>query len=448
MAIKRNTRRKIGFGFLILFTVLLCVIALPREDILLKKIGIKNSLKIRRGLDLQGGAYLVYEADMSQLEKDAKSSEVLKNAAAVIERRVNPGGTGEVTVRTANGNRIVVELPGVDNPDEANQLIGRTAQLSFFEVSQAATQGQDSSGTGVVPTQVSGKDVRRATVDFQQGATQPIVSLELKGGDSTKKFAELTTKLSQNGNSLVVLLDNQIVFGPANVQDRITNGKAQLSGDFNVKQADEIATLLNAGALPVPVKVVAQQTVGPTLGSLSIKQSILAAAIGLLGVSLFLLIYYRRAGIVAVAALVFYSLLMFVVIKLSVFTPYVIVLSLAGIAGFILSIAVAVDTNILIFERMKEELKRGVSRPSAYEAGFTHAWTSIRDANAATIISCIVLYAFGTPVIKGFAVTLGLGVVLNLITALTTTKVLMRMMVRSKLSATPDWIGAIGKVKK
>lgn len=447
MAIKRNTRRKIGLWFLIIFTALLCVVALPREDIILKKIGIKNPLKIRRGLDLQGGAYLVYEADMSQLEKDANQGEVLKNASAVIERRVNPGGTGEVTVRTANGNRVVVELPGVDSPDQANQLIGRTAQLSFFEVSQAAAQGQDTSGGGVVPTNVSGKDVRRASVDFQQGATEPIVNLEFKGGEATNKFAELTTRLSQNGNQLVILLDNEIVFGPGSVQDPITTGKGQLSGSFTVKQADEIATLLNAGALPVPVKLVAQQTVGPTLGSLSIKQSILAAAIGLLGVSLFLLMYYRRAGVVAVISLVFYSLLMFVLIKLSVFTPYVIVLSLAGIAGFILSIAVAVDTNILIFERMKEELKRGATRQSAYEAGFTHAWTSIRDANAATIISCIVLYLFGTPVIKGFAITLGLGVVLNLITALTATKVLMRIMVRSKWSSATDWIGKIGKAQ-
>lgn len=448
MAIKRNTRRKIGFWFLIFSALLLFVIALPREDIILSKLGIKNSLKIRRGLDLQGGAYLVYEADMSQLEKGSNAGEVLKNAAAVIERRVNPGGTGEVTVRTANGNRIVVELPGVDNPDNANKLIGRTAQLSFFEVAQSSGNGEDNPGASAIPTQVSGKDVRRATVDFQQSATQPIVNLEFKGGDSTKKFAELTSRLSQNGNQLVILLDNEVVFGPGNVQDPITNGKGQLSGGFTVKQADEIATLLNAGALPVPVKVVAQQTVGPTLGSLSIKQSLLAASIGLLGVTLFLLIYYRRAGVVAVAALVFYSLFMLVVIKLSAFTPYVIVLSLAGIAGFILSIAVAVDTNILIFERMKEELTRGVTRPSAFEAGFTHAWTSIRDANAATMISCAVLYIFGTPVIKGFAITLGLGVVLNLITALTTTKVLMRRMVRSNLSAREDWIGKVEGAEK
>ncbi len=448
MAVNKKTKRKIAIALLVITTLIIGIIALPREDVILKKIGIDTTLKVRRGLDLQGGAYLVYEADMSQLEKGSNQSEVLKNAAAVIERRVNPGGTGEITVRTANENRIVVELPGVDNPDQANSVIGRTAQLSFYEVSQQPTPGQENSSAGVVATNVSGKDVRRASVSFQQGSTKPIIELEFKGGESTKKFASLTTKLSQNGNALVVLLDNEVVFGPANVQDPIINGKGQLTGEFTAKQADEIATLLNAGALPVPVKVVAQQTIGPSLGSLSIKQSLLAAAMGLIGVALFMLMYYRRAGIVAVVALIFYSLFMFAIIKLSVFTPYVIVLSLAGIAGFILSIAVAVDTNILIFERMKEELKKGASRPSAFEAGFTHAWTSIRDANAATIISCVVLYIFGTPVIKGFAITLGLGVVLNIFTALTATKVLMRIMVRSKWSESKDWIGKVGKVAR
>lgn len=441
MGLKRATRRRIGLGALGIVVLGLALLAWPREDLLLRRVGVEpaaEGLKLRRGLDLQGGVYLVYEAKLENGgAEDLKAKEVLDNTVAVIERRVNPGGTAEVSVRTASNNRIVVELPGVSDPDKAKQLIGRTAQLQFYEVNNSDPT------SGVLPTDLSGQDVKRANVDFAPGTgAKPVVSLELKGGESADKFSRLTSALSQSGNLLVTLLDEEVVFGPATVQEPITTGKAQLSGDFDVKQAKEIATLLNAGALPVPVELVAQQVVGPTLGADSIKQSLLAAVIGLVSISLFLLIYYRLIGVVAIGSLIIYGLAMLVIFKLSVLTPYVLVLSLAGIAGFILSIAVAVDTNILIFERFKEELKRGLEPIIGFEEGFTHAWASIRDANAATLISSAILYNFGTPVIRGFALTLGLGVVVNLLVAQTVTKLLMRSLARTRATRLRSWIGS------
>ncbi|MBI4101152.1 protein translocase subunit SecD [Candidatus Microgenomates bacterium] len=440
MGVGSVRRRRLGLGALLLVTTILVILALPREDVVLKKIGIDEPLKIRRGLDLQGGVYLVYEADMASLPQDqsAKTSDVLNNARAVIERRVNPGGAGEAIVQTAAGNRVVVQIPGLADPAEAISTIGKTALLEFYEVT---TQGQDASAQGLIPTDVSGKDVQRATVDFQPQTNQPIVSLQLKGGDSTQKFGDLTTRLAGSPNLLVTLLDGEVVFGPATVQQPITNGQAQLSGNFTVKEAKQIATLLNAGALPVPIKLVAQATIGPTLGALSIKHSLVAAMIGLLSVAAFLLIYYRWAGLVAMAALIFYSLALASIIKLSVFTPYVMVITLAGIAGFILSIAVAVDANILILERVKEELAAGSNPVKAMVGGFDHAWTSIRDANATTIISSFILYVFGTPLIKGFALTLGVGVALSLLTVVTVSKLLLRTLSRSRLVERPGWVG-------
>lgn len=414
-------------------TFIVAAIAAPREDVLLEKIGVNKTLKVRRGLDLQGGAYLVYEADMTQLPQGSNSGQVLNNAKAIIERRVNPGGGGEAIVQTGNGNRIIVQIPGIDDPEAAKQTIGRTAQLNFYEVSGGE------GGSQLTPTDVSGKDVDKATAGANAQTGKPEVTLNFRGGESTTKFAQLTERLSGSSSQLVTVLDDQIVFGPANTEP-IPNGQAQLSGNFDLKGAKEIATLLNAGALPVPISLVAQQTIGPTLGALSIKQSVVAAAIGLLCVSLFLIIYYRLAGLASVGSLVFYTLLMITVIKLSALTPYTMVLTLAGIAGFILSIAVVVDANILILERVKEEMLRGSSSVLAFEDGFVHAWTSIRDANAATAISCIILYNFGTAIIKGFALTLGVGVVLSLLTALVVSKLLLRLLVRSHWASSPSWI--------
>lgn len=432
-------RRRIKLGLLIVVTLVLAVMAWPREDAVLSQLGVDSNLKIRRGLDLQGGVYLVYEAEIGSTDQ-ASSAEILKNAAAVIERRVNPGGAGEAIVQTASANRIVVQIPGLDDPAQALATIGRTAQLEFYEV----TEGE--AGAQLGRTAVNGQDVRRATINFGQTG-QPTVSLELKSGQSADEFAELTTRLAGTSTSLVAILDDQIVFGPAGVQTPITDGRAELSGNFTVKEANEVTTLLNAGALPVPVKLVAQQTIGPTLGELSVKESLVASVVGLLAVSIFLVVYYRWAGLMVVGALAFYTMALMSIIKLSVFTPYVIVLTLAGIAGFILSVAVAVDANVLIIERIKEELEAGQTPLAAAQAGFEHAWHSIRDANATTIISAFILYQFGAPLIKGFALTLGVGVAISLATAFSVSRLLLKTLARSRLSATTTWVGLKGERK-
>ncbi|MBI3983694.1 protein translocase subunit SecD [Candidatus Microgenomates bacterium] len=442
---RRRWWRRLRIGLLLTVGLFLAMLAWPRENVLLKPIGIDEPLKVRRGLDLAGGVQLVWQAKLDQLEAGSNPDEVVKNAAAAVERRANPGGAGESIVQTAAGGRIIVQIPGATNPKEAIDLIGKIAELKFYEV----TGGGDStatSGQQLIPTPVTGSDIKRVTVDFQQPTGQPVVSFEFKGGQSTEEFATLTARLSQSGAALVALLDDQPVFNPAQVQNAITDGRAQLSGNFTVKRAREITTLLNAGALPVPIELVAQQTVGPTLGDLAVKQSLVAALVGLFAVSIFLLWYYRWAGLMAVFSLIFYTIALLAVIKVSTLTPYVIVLTLAGIAGFILSIAVAVDANILIIERMKEEAKAGHNPVKATMEGFSHAWTSIRDANAATIIGSAILYWFGGPVavVRAFALTLAVGVAVSLLVAFVVSRTFLLTLARSRWSERLNWLGIKG----
>lgn len=420
---------RVKFFLIFLLTAIAVVLAYPREDQLFQKIGLKDkALKIQQGLDLQGGAYLVYEADLSKAPR-GDQQQALQSLVQVIERRVNPGGTSEVVVQTSGTNRVIVQLPGVEDINQAIELIGKTAQLNFVEIT-ATPDGQQAQ----LPTDVSGNDVSRANVDIDPQTGTPVVSLQLKGGESTKKFADLTTRLSQSGSRLLNTLDDQVVFGPATVQGPITDGRAQLSGNFTIDQAREVAQLLNAGALPVPITLVEQRTVGATLGQESVSKSFLAGVIGLMMVAIFMLLYYRVAGLMAVLALATYTLLTLSVFKLSALTPYTFVLTLAGVAGFILSIGMAVDANILIFERFKEELRSGKSLIAALEAGFDRAWTSIRDSNVSTLITCTILYTFssGAPIIRGFAATLALGVIMSMFTAIVVTRTFMRLLVRTK----------------
>ncbi len=427
------------FILILIMTVGAAILTYPREDALLKRIGIKNAkLQVRQGLDLQGGAHLVYQADVSKLASGEKDR-ALTGLVDVIQRRVNPSGTSEVVVQTAGSDRVIVELPGVKDLTEAINTIGKTAELSFIEV-QSGGQG----GQGIpVPTGVTGKDVDLATVDFDPTSGRPIVSLQLKSGDATKRFGDVTTRINQSGGQLVTLLDNEVVFGPATVSSPITDGRAQLQGNFTVPQAKEIARLINAGALPVPVALVEQRTVGATLGRESIVHSLIAGLIGLGVVALFMILYYRLAGVMAVAALAIYTLLTLSIYKLSVFTPSPIVLTLAGIAGFILSIGMAVDANILIFERTKEEMRAGKGLVPAVEAGFDRAWSSIRDSNISTLITCTILYSFSgsIPIIKGFAVTLGLGVLVSMFTAIVVSRTFFRLLIRTGWGSNPTLYG-------
>jgi preprotein translocase subunit SecD len=426
---------RLKFALIVLLAVVTALLAYPREDLIFKAVGLKNvHLGVQQGLDLKGGAQLVFQADFSKTPADQQST-ALASLITVMERRADIGGTNEVTVQSIGNNRVSVSLPGVKNVHDAISEIGQTANLTFVQVNSQNNQ--------TTPTDIDGKDVQSAVADYDPTRDQPVVDLTLKPGDSTKKFGDLTTQLSQSGNLLLAELDGQPTFGPATTQP-ITNGQAILSGNMDINTARKIADEITAGALPVPVTLVEQSTIGPTLGQESVQQSFVAGVVGLSVVALFMLLYYRLAGVLAVIALFIYSAITLTLYKLSVFVPgYTIVLTLAGIAGFILSIGMAVDANILIFERMKEEIRAGKSFVSAIEVAFDRAWTSIRDSNMSTLITCVILYvtSSSTPIIRGFAVTLGLGVLISMFTAVVVTRTLLRMTIRQKWGRNAAWYG-------
>lgn len=426
---------RVKLGLIFLLAVVTAVLAYPREDVILKALGLKDAkLAVRQGLDLQGGAQLVFQADFSKTASGQRAA-ALESLITVIQKRANFGGTSEITVQQQGNDRVTVSLPGVKDVNEAIDRIGKTANLEFVEINQA-----DGSET---PTGIDGKDIESATADYDPQRSQPVVRLKLKSGDATKRFGDLTTKLSQTGSLLLAKLDGVPTFGPARTES-ITDGNAILSGDMDIAEARQTAEEITAGALPVPVSLVEQRTVGPTLGKESVQHSLVAGAIGLGVVAVFMLIYYRLAGLLAVLALLIYTTITLTLYKLSGFIPgYTIVLTLAGIAGFILSIGMAVDANILIFERLKEELRAGKSFRAATEAAFDRAWTSIRDSNVSTLLTCVILFATSgaTPIIRGFAVTLGLGVLVSLFTAVVVTRSLVRATIRTKLGQNPQFYG-------
>jgi preprotein translocase subunit SecD len=404
--------------------VVLVLIALPREDKIFSALGLKNSaLKVRLGLDLQGGASLTYQADLSKIPQQDRAK-ALDGVINVINKRVNPSGTSEVVVQTSGSDRVSVQLPGVKDIDQAIGTIGKTAQLTFLSV-----------GPDNLPqiTDLSGNDLESANADIDTQTGQPIVSFQMKGS-AVQKFADLTKKINQENGRLLIVLDNEPLFN-GTVSTPITDGKGQMQGFKDIKDAQETAVLLNAGALPVPINLVEQRTVGATLGQESIQKSLVAGAIGLIAVLVFMLVYYRLAGLIAGGALIIYTLLVLDIFKISGITQSPIVLTLAGIAGFVLSIGMAVDANILIFERMKEEIREGSSIPAAVDSGFKRAWSSIRDSNVSTLITCLILYISGIPIIKGFAVTLAIGVVVSMFTAITISKTFMQAIVQTKIGS-------------
>ena len=283
---------------------------------------------------------------------------------------------------------------------------------------------------------MSGNDLESANADIDTQSSKPVVSFQMKSS-AVQKFADLTKKINKENGRLLIILDNEPLFN-GTVSTPITDGKGQMQGFKDIKDAQETAVLLNAGALPVPISLVEQRAVGATLGQESIQKSLLAGLIGLVSVLVFMIAYYRLAGLVAGAALVIYALLTIDIFKLSGITQSPIVLTLAGIAGFVLSIGMAVDANILIFERMKEEVRDGNSVQAGMEAGFKRAWTSIRDSNVSTLITCLILYLSGIPIIKGFAVTLGIGVLVSMFTAITISKTFMQAVVQTKIGQKPS----------
>lgn len=376
------------------------------------------------GLDLAGGTYLVYEIDLSQVANEDQES-VVNGLRDVIEKRVNLFGVSEpriYTEKVGNQDRLVAELAGIKDVNEAIKQIGETPLLDFREVISTA------SGTEAIadfaPTALTGRYVKAARLNLDNVTRQPIVELEFndEGGDI---FADLTEK--NVGQPLAIFLDNNLIEMPM-VQEKITGGKAQISGGFTLETARQLVERFNAGALPAPITLVQQQTIDAELGVNSLTNSLKAGLIGTLAVMLLMIIFYRGLGVFASIALIIY-----IVLSLGIFKILPVTMSLAGIAGFLLSIGMAVDANILVFERMKEEIKRGLSRRAAMEEGFKRAWTSIRDSNISTLISSFVLYYFTSSFVRGFALTLLLGVLVSMFSAITVTRTLLRVFVRDQV---------------
>lgn len=410
------------------------------------------------GLDLQGGVALTYQADLSTVQDKSGSMSGLRD---VIERRVNMFGVSEPVIQIQGQDRLTVELPGVTDVQQAIQMIGQTPYLEFDEqrteeeskpildkikeVQAAQEAGQ--SVTGVVdwqlalenpyfkPTDLTGKYLAKANVVFDQTTYKPQIQLVFND-EGAKIFEEITARNIQkplaiflDGASIIDTngdgkIDGNDLYAPI-VQDKITGGKAVITGNIDTQTANTIASRLNSGALPVKIGApVSQETVGPTLGTVSLQKSLVAGLYGLLAVVIFMVVIYRFPGLLASLALVIY-----VAITLAIFKLIPVTLTLAGIGGFILSIGMAVDANILIFARMKEEIRAGKGISQAIDEGFKRAWPSIRDSNFNSLIVCAILFFVATSFIKGFAFTLALGIIVSLFSAIFITRIFLQVFV-------------------
>ncbi len=385
----------------------------------------RRDFTTKLGLDLKGGSHLVFEADTSKL-RSSDIGDALNSARDIIEKRVNFFGVAEPVVQTqksGSARRIVVDLPGVTNVSEAVERIGKTAQLSFREeasiVPEIATQAAGLRAFDDKPS-LTGEHVRKATVTFDPNNSQPQVALTFSP-EGNKIFAELTKK--NVGKSIGIFVDEFLISAPV-VQQPITDGNAVITGQFTTEEAKQLAQDINAGALPVPIKIVEQRNIGPSLGQKEVERSVFAGLVGLLAVVLFMVLFYRKLGLIATLALLIYGL-----ITLAIFKLISVVLTLSGIAGFLLSIGMAVDSNILIFERIKEELRDGRDFETARRLGFGRAIDAIKDANFTTIIVALILFnplnwnflpQFG--LVRGFALTLMIGVAVSLFTGVFITR--------------------------
>ena len=520
-----------------------------------------NRAKINLGLDLQGGIHLEYKADTEGIESD-KVDEALQAVQDVIERRVNAFGVGEPLVQTAksgNEDRIVVELPGIKDIEEAKKRIKDTPILEFREEAGPDSEGQkmidnlnaqseakaqeildrakkgenfeelarefsqdpgsrenggdldfaakgtfvpefdeilfernlsngeiyaelvesdfgwhiiqkvEERGEGeerevrsrhilfqkrtidMIPqlayqeTGLTGRNLESAQVVFaNQGISEPQVSIRFDE-EGTELFAEITKR--NIGKPLAIFLDGDLQSSPT-VQTEITNGEAVITGNFTADEANELVRRLNEGALPVPLELVSQQSVEASLGEESLRQSLRAGAIGIAAVMVFMVVYYRFLGLIASLALLIYTAMMVSIFKLSgTFTPWPITLTLSGIAGFILSLGMAVDANVLIFERLREELRDGKSLGRALEEAFRRAWPSIRDGNYSTIITTLILVWVGTSFVKGFALILMIGVIMSMFTAIVLVKYALRFVLGDWAEKRPNFIMNMGKGK-
>jgi len=425
------------------------------------------------GLDLRGGSQITLQVKPAGEIKKITSQQ-LEDVQRVIEGRINGLGVSEPLVQTAGEDQILVQLPGVSDPEQAERVLGGTAQLDFraqkagtearlpieqsvrqelikkqaelrksgdakaIEENQAALKrSNDAIAALFEPPALVGKNLQNAFAESAPGSNAFSVGLKFdqEGGE---KFAQLTKGLAGTGRSLGIFLDNGLIsyptVGAEFAQTGITGGGATITGRFTAQEATDLAVQLRGGALPLPVEVVENRTVGATLGRDSIQSSIYAGIGGLLFVLLFMIIYYRLPGVIASISLVIYSLLTYAGFKLLGVT-----LTLPGIAGFILSIGMAVDANILIFERTREELRSGKTLYRSVESGFFRAFSSILDSNVTTILACGALFFLGAGLVRGFALTLALGVVISMFTAITCSRTLLLYALSFQGLRKPNW---------
>ncbi|MCF7820028.1 MAG: protein translocase subunit SecD [Candidatus Pacebacteria bacterium] len=485
-------------------------------------------LPFRLGLDLQGGTHLVYQADVSSI-KEGNRLEALNGVRDVVERRVNVFGVSEPVIQvnhTSGGDyRLIVELAGIKDVDEAISMIGETPLLEFKEIKAITNDGENpvleematstemeapeitinsedgtSTATAVIDldesssdfeenwtnTKLSGKNLKRATIQFDPNDNSPQVSLEFDS-EGSDLFAEITAR--NVGKPLAIFLDGYVISAPT-VNEKITGGQAVINGRFTMEEAKLLVQRLNAGALPVPIELVSQKTVGASLGAQSINSSLKAGLLGLLLVAIFLIVYYRLPGLWAVLSLSVYGLTVLAIFKampiilallmvviivglmiytfhdlkvfdsilsvllitigifLFVYALKPVTLTLSGLAGFILSIGMAVDANVLIFERFKEELRSGKSLKQSIEEGFRRAWPSIRDGNISTIFICLVLMFFATGSVQGFGTTLFIGISVSMFSAIVITRTLMLLASGKKASKVLCLMGVRNKINK
>ncbi len=398
-----------------------------------------REIKVYEGLDLQGGLQVLLQAKTPDNAPPAK--EDLEATRFIIENRVNGLGVSEPVIQIQGDDKIVVELPGLSDPDAAIEAFGQTGRLEFVDAGDTilppgtkvsttypnlwqAGQEQPAVGADGQPTfatVIAGEHLRSAEMQFDSRTRAPIVTFQTSP-EGARRLSEYTAK--NIGKIMPIVLDGEVISSPR--VNAVISDAGQIEGNFTQAEAQALSLQLKYGALKVPLEVVNTRTVGPTLGQDSVRRSVLAGIVGLTAVALFMIIYYRLPGFLATIALLIYGL-----ITLALFKIIPVTLTLPGIAGFVLSIGMAVDANILIFERMREELRDGRPLRAAVETGFQRAWPSIRDSNISTLITCVILFwfgsQFGASVVKGFAVTLSLGVLVSMFTAIVVTRTLLRL---------------------
>lgn len=386
---------------------------------------VKGGKNFVLGLDLAGGSALTYKVETSSLPAGTDVTESVNSLRDVIERRVNLFGVREPNVTTSYSRlskewRLIIELPGVTDVVAAEKMIGETPVLDFRVPKNVATTNASSTlslMTDYTVTPLTGRYLDKATLEFNQTTNKPSIGLTFNA-EGSKLFAQITK--ANIGKQVAIFLDGAPISAPV-VNEEITGGKAVITGTFTIDEARTLVGRLNSGALPLPISLSGTSVVGPTLGTSATSAGVKASMIGFLMVVIFMIVWYRLPGIMASLALVAYSAFMLALFKLIPVT-----LTSAGIAGFIISVGLAVDANVLTFERMKEEIRNGKGLIDAVEAGFVRAWTSIRDSHIAAIIVSVILYGMGSSVVKGFAFTFFLGAVVSLISAQLITRVFMR----------------------